>query len=58
MKRLISLKPANTKIAPRNRTKLEGFFNQLYLAAQPFEHNESYEEINGGVHVLSSSCFK
>ena len=57
MKRLISLKPANTKIAPRNRTKLEGFFNQLYLAAQPFEHNGSYEEINGGVHVLSS-CFK
>ena len=35
---------------------LKGFFDQLYLAAQPFERNGPYEEINGGVHVLSS-CF-
>ena len=36
---------------------LKGFFDQLYLAARPFERNGPYEEINGGVHVLSSSCF-
>ena len=36
---------------------LKGLFDQLYLAARLFEHNGPYEEINGGVHVLSSSCF-
>ena len=36
---------------------LKGFFDQLYLAAWLFERNGPYEEINGGVHVLSS-CFK
>ena len=36
---------------------LKGFFDQLYLAAQLFERNGPYEEINGGIHVLSS-CFK
>ena len=36
---------------------LKGFFDQLYLAARLFERNGPYEEINGGVHVLSSSCF-
>jgi hypothetical protein len=36
---------------------LKGFFDQLYLAARLFERNGTYEEINGGVHVLSS-CFK
>jgi hypothetical protein len=35
---------------------LKGFFDQLCLAARLFECNGPYEEINGGVHVLS--CFK
>ena len=36
---------------------LKGFFDQLHLAVRLFERNGPYEEINGGVHVLSS-CFK
>ena len=63
MKRLISLEPSINdfdeirRLLQEIEPSLKGFFDQLYLAAQPFERNRPYEEINGGVHVLSS-CFK